>query len=152
MSGCIGGDRTPPPAFMMGGPIDGERAASGSQLQAMEINVIEVVAPGVVQTREKFNLLVRVALPKNDTLPTHLVALLRAQNKNAGTFPLEPDARDGATYSFRGGMRAPPKPGDYRIDIDAVYLVAARNNQIIDVHRHKTIHKISKGPPLRVNR
>lgn len=117
--GCDQSDwrNIPRPPFRLGGDV----GSGPSSSPRIEILRPATGRPLVLRPRERTECALRLTYPGRGRLPCVLRAVFRdAKGAEAGSFALEPQQAAANSFTIAGRIKAPVRPGRYRLDIDIV--------------------------------
>ncbi|MGC8642645.1 MAG: hypothetical protein ACP5XB_22535 [Isosphaeraceae bacterium] len=109
----------PPPPFTPGAYVGEGKPAPPT------IEVLSPTGPNpiTVKAGDKVECSVRVTVAAGGSVPTFMMALFRdAKGAYAGSYVLEPQKKEGETYTYRSLLRSPHWAGKYRLILDATTL------------------------------
>jgi hypothetical protein len=120
VAGCgVGSDwkNAPVPPFRLGVQV-GNGPPSQPQIEVLQpANTAHLV----LKPRERMACVLRLTYPGSGTLPVALRAVFRtAKGAEAGSFALEPQEVTGQSFTIGARLKAPARPGRYRLQIDLV--------------------------------
>lgn len=108
----------PIPPFMLGAHV-GDGPASPPNIEILQpVSSTRLV----LQPRDRMPCQVRLTYPGSGTLPTFLTAVFRRgrENGDAGSVALDPQEKNGSSFTFGCQLKAPANPGRYRLQIEIV--------------------------------
>jgi hypothetical protein len=120
VAGCgVGSDwaNAPVPPFRLGVQV-GNGPPSQPQIEVLQpANTAHVV----LKPSERMACVLRLTYAGSGTLPAGLRAVFRtAKGAEAGSFSLEPQEVTGQSFTIGARLKAPARPGRYRLQIDLV--------------------------------
>ncbi|OJW16345.1 MAG: hypothetical protein BGO49_18515 [Planctomycetales bacterium 71-10] len=100
----------------------GEVVGPGAEIDP-RVELLAPVAEGGIRVKagEKLPVRVRLTFQAGGRTPIFLTAYFRVDKADAGSFALAPIERRDKSFTLGSTVTTPPRPGKYRLEIEAVY-------------------------------